>query len=392
MAPHGIPAFDVDLFSDELLADPYPTYRQLRDAAPVVWIEPLQMYCCARYEEARKVLSDHDTFISSRGVGFNDFLNQAFDGTIIQSDPPAHTALRRTLAQQMSPQAMRELQSGVETQADALIERLLALGTFDGVRDLARVFPLTVVAHLIGIPQDGRDRLLAWGDANFNVVGPENERHLQAKPVFAECFEYIQWIDQDPGRLRPGSLGAAIYEAAERGEIRRDQCPPLLAAYLVAGIDTTISSIASALSLFGRHSDQWALLREDASLVPRAYNEVLRIESPAVGFKRVLSRDFELSGARLPANASVAVLYASANRDERKFDQPDRFDVKRAAASQLAFGHGIHVCAGQALARLEAGALLNSMIKRVARIEVGLETRHLNNTVRSLETLEVTFQ
>lgn len=391
MRPQGIPSFDTDLFCDAVLQDPYPTYKMLRDAGPVVWIEPLQMYCCARYAEVRQVLDDNTTFISSQGVTFSEFLNRAFIGTVLQSDLPEHTALRSALGEQMSPQAMRGLQANVQAQADDLIKRLKQRGTFDGVRDLARVFPLTIVAELIGIPQDGRDRLLAWGDANFNVVGPENERHLRSRPVFAECFEYIQWLDQDPSRLRKGSLGSAIYDAAARGVIRRDQCPALMAAYLVAGIDTTISSIASAVRLFGEHPDQWELLRAEPLLAARAYNEVLRIASPAQLFKRVAREDTEVAGVALPAGSSVIVMYASANRDERKFPDPERFDIKRHAAEHVAFGHGLHVCAGQALARLEANAVLAAMTAHVERIEVGAHTFHLNNTIRSLDTLETTF-
>lgn len=392
MKPQGIPSFDIDLFSDEILEDPYPTYKQLRDAGPVVWIEPLQMVCCARYAEVRHALDDDKTFISSKGVGYNEFLNNAFTGTIIQSDLPEHTALRAALGEQMSPQAMRGLQANVQATADSLIKALKQRGKFDGVRDLASVFPLSIVAELIGIPQDGREKLLAWGDANFNVIGPENDRYRNSLPVFGQCFEYIQWLDQDPSRLRKGSLGAALYDAAERGVIRRDQCPPLMAAYLVAGIDTTISSISSAVDLFGRNPDQWALLRAEPALVPRAYNEVLRIASPATGFKRVTSHDTELGGVPLPAGSSVALLYASANRDERKFPDPEHFDIKRQSAEHVAFGHGLHVCAGQALARLEANAVLTAMAAQVERIEIGARTQHLNNTVRSLGTLEVTFR
>ncbi|KQW69900.1 hypothetical protein ASC67_05280 [Methylibium sp. Root1272] len=363
----------------------------LRDAGPVVWIEQLQMVCCARYAEVRQVLDDHGTFISSQGVGFNDFLNNAFAGTIIQSDQPDHTALRAAVGEKLTPQAMRDLQGHVQSQANSLITSLKMRRTFDGMRDLARVFPLTIVAELIGIPQDGRDRLLDWGHASFNVMGPANERYQRSLPVFGECFEYIEWLDKDPSRLREGSLGAALYDAAERGVIRRDQCPRLLAAYLVAGIDTTISSIASAVRLLGQNVDQWQALRAEPVLVARAYNEVLRIESPVQAFKRVTSRDTELSGVTLPAGSSVAVLYASANRDERKFTNPDRFDIKRHSAEHVAFGHGLHVCAGQALARLEATALLTAIATQVERIEVGQHSMHITNTVRSLDTLEVTF-
>lgn len=389
--PSDLPRFDVDLFSDEVLSDPHPTYKRLRDAGPVVWLEQLQAYCCARYAEVRQVLGDNATFISGKGVGFNEFLNQAFEGSIIQSDLPQHTALRNALGDRLTPKGMNEIQSYVQAEADALVRAAVQRRKFDGVSDLAAVFPLKIVGELIGLPKEGSDQLLAWGAANFNVMGPQNERYERSLPVFVECFEYIKWLDQDPNRLRQGSLGAALYEAAEKGIIQRDQCPRLMAAYLVAGIDTTISSIANAIDLFGRNPDQWEKLRERPTIVGRAYNEILRIESPALGFKRVTSRATELAGVALPENADVVVLYASANRDERKYSDPDRFDIGRNAADHVAFGHGLHVCAGQMLARLEASAVLTAMATQVARIEIGERKHQLNNTVRSLESLQVTF-
>jgi cytochrome P450 len=350
MNPENIPSFDIDLFSDDVLLDPYSTYRELLDAGSIVWIEPLRMFCCARYAEARHVLDNNETFVSSKGVGFNEFLNNAFVGTIIQSDLPDHTALREALGEQMSPRGISAVQNNVQTQADELISELKQRTQFDGVSDLARVFPLKIVGDLIELPAKGRDKLLAWGDANFNVIGPENERFRTSLPIFGECFEYIKWLDEDPTRLRKGSLGHALYEAADRGVIRREQCPPLMAAYLVAGIDTTIASIANAVDLLGRNPDQWKLLNEQPQLAARTYNEVLRIESPVLAFKRVANQETALSGVQIPAGASVLVLYASANRDERKFPEPDRFDIKRQAAEHLAFGDGLHVCAGQSLA------------------------------------------
>ncbi|TAI61345.1 cytochrome P450 [Bradyrhizobium sp. Leo170] len=298
-------------------------------------------------------------------------------------DLPDHTSLRNALGDRLSPKGMNEIQSRVQAEANALVNAVKQRGKFDGVRDFAGVFPLKIVGELIGLPTEGRNRLLAWGDANFNVMGPQNDRYERSLPVFLECFEYIKWLDQDPSRLRNGSLGSALYEAADKGIIRRDQCHPLMAAYLVAGIDTTISSIANALDLFGQNPDQWQKLRERPAMVGRAYNEILRIESPALGFKRVTRVATELAGVALPEGASVVVLYASANRDERKCADPDRFDIGRHAADHVAFGHGLHVCAGRMLARLEASAILTAMAEQVEGIEVGGRTRHLNNTVHS---------
>jgi cytochrome P450 len=384
-----LPRTDIDLFSDDVIRDPYPAYRDLRDAGPVVWSNRLDVALLPRYSEVREVLGDHGRYVSSKGVGFNEILNQAFIGTIIQSDLPDHTALRSALGERLSPVTLRSRQADVQQVADELVQRLRGR-EIDGVADLARVLPLTIVADMVGIPQEGRDKLLAWGDANFNVMGPRNERFDRSLPVFQECFGYIQWLHEDPeNRLRRDGLGYALYEAADRGVIRRDQCPALMAAYLVAGVDTTIASIGFALKWLGLHPDQFALLRAEPALATRAYNEVLRIESPAQGFVRVASSDTELAGVKIPGGTALAVLYASANRDERKFPDPERFDIRRQAGDHLAFGFGLHVCAGQALARLEATAVLTALARQVERIEIGAAVPHLNNTVRGLERLQL---
>ncbi|KRB78782.1 MULTISPECIES: cytochrome P450 [unclassified Sphingomonas] len=387
----GVAATDIDPFEDSVLLEPYDVYRSWRDAGPAVWSTRHQLWILARFDEVKEALLDHETYRSGKGVGLYPAANSALEGTVLASDPPYHTRLRRVLAERMSPRGLRALQDDVEASAASLVDSLIEERTFDAVPALAQKFPLTVVAKLIGLPDGDQGQLLEWADCGFNTFGPGNERTVRSMVKFGEMFEYIATLDADPGKLRPGSMGREIYEAAERGEIRFDQCGRLMAAYLMAGLDTTISSITNAVHLFGTFPDQWDVVRADPARIPHAYNEILRIESPVQAFRRTLARDVRLGDVLMREGDAVLLLYGSANRDERHWDEPDRFDVRRRAGDHLALGFGIHNCAGQGLARLEAHALIAALAGKVARFDVGTPHRHLNNVIRSIESLPLSL-
>ena len=386
----NVPVFELDLFSDEVLRHPYEVYSRLRVAGPVVYLSRHDCYAFPRYAEVRAALEDHETFISGKGVGLSEFGNKSRLGTPIASDPPLHTLVREVVADRLSLRAIRDISPGIQSKADELVALTLERGPFDGVADFSRQFPLLVMADLIGLPEDGREHILNWADAGFNLFGPDNERMRKSVARFPEVVAYIRSLEK-PGRLRPGSMGAAIYEAAEEGKLRFEQCGPLMVAYLMAGLDTTINAISASLLLFGSNPDQWDNVRANPKLLPIAFNEAIRLEAPIQNLRRVLSRDFEVDGAIVPAGASVLMMYGSANRDERKWTDPERFDVTRNPVGHLALGMGIHNCPGQFLARAETTAVLEGLVKNVRRIEVGAPVWHLNNVIRGLEHLPVTF-
>ncbi len=387
-AAKSIPVFDIDLFSDDSLRSPYENYSTLRDAGPVVYLPRAGAYAFPRYAEIRRALEDHETFISGKGVGLSDFGNNSRRGTPIASDPPLHTLVRGVVQDRLSLRAVREITPSIQAKADELVASILERAEFDGVIDFARQFPLLIMADLIGLPRDGREHILEWADAGFNLFGPDNERVRSSMSRFPEVVSYIRSLEQ-PGRLRPGSMGAAIYEAAEQGKLKFEQCGPLMVAYLMAGLDTTINAISAALMLFGKYPEQWDKVRSNPKLLPTAFNEVIRLESPIQNLRRVLSRDYEVDGHVVPAGASVLMMFGSGNRDGRKWADPDRFDATRNPVGHIAFGMGIHNCPGQILARAETMALLEGLVSAVARIEIGEPVWHLNNVIRGLERLPV---
>lgn len=384
-----IPSSDVDIFSNEIMAAPYPAFRELRDAGPVVHLDRFDMYAVPRYQEVRHVLGAWESF-SSADIAFNDDFNRYMsDYSVLRADPPLHDAMRSTLAAQLARRALREQEPEINRRAKRIVAALVERGSFDAVGDLARRFPVEIVGDLIGLPKDGREDLLRMIDANFNCFGPDNERTRDSFPKLAKVAEYVL-RSASRENLAEGSMGRAVFEAADAGTIPAQAAPWLVMAYVTAGMDTTVNALGHSVWLMAEHPDQWELLRADRSLVPQAFREILRYESPVQAFGRTVRTDWTVEDVTLPAGTKLAVLYGSANRDERRWTGPDRFDITRDNLEHLTFGYGLHACAGQALARIEGEAILNALLDSVSRIEAGTPVRHFNNILRGLESLPVT--
>ncbi|MFG1856248.1 cytochrome P450 [Actinomadura geliboluensis] len=387
MTDSAPPVSDLDLFDDAVLVDPYPSYAALRDLGAVVHLPANDVYALTRYDAIRGALGDWETFSSAGAIGFNPAVNEALTGTSLASDPPMHTQLRATLTANLSPRALRGLKGGIEAKADALVEKLVAEGSFEAVDALARALPLEIVADLIGFTGHVRAGMLRWGQAAMQVIGPMNRRTAENFPIAGELYGWCSTVTADD--LAPGSVGRGIFEAEARGDIPPGTAGHIIHQYLGAGVDTTIASIGNLVALFAAHPDQLALVREDPSLVPAAFNEVLRYWAPLHAWGRRTTRDVEIDGAVVPEGAKVAILFGAGNRDPRHFANPDAFLVERNPVDHLSFGYGPHGCAGQGLARLEAHAVIASLARRVERLVTGPEVRVPSNITRSIEELPV---
>ena len=389
--PTDVPVYEADLFTDEALTDPYEHYRAMRDAGPVVWLPAHDVYAVARYREVRAVLDDAATFCSGQGVGLNDFINDGGRGTTLMSDGEEHRCQREIIGRPLTPRSLADLRPDAQRLAGDLVDDVVARGTFDAVTELAEVLPATWVPDLLGWPAAGRDRLLDWAAANFDSLGPLNERAVAAGDGLLEMVAYAHELAAS--ELPAGSIAAGIREAADRGEIDRARCPLMIVDYLAPSVDTTVSAIGNAVWLLATHPDQWQALRAHPERVKQAFNEALRLESPINCFTRVATVDAVLGGVDVPAGARILVSYASANRDERQWDRPDEFDITRDSAAHVAFGHGEHACAGMGLARLEGAAVLGALVERAARLELaGRPERKLNNLIRAFRSLPVAVE
>lgn len=257
------------------------------------------------------------------------------------------------------------------------------------MRGLAAALPAAVVPDLVGWPVEGRESLLRWGAATFDILGPLNGQAVQAVPAGLGMARFAHTVAKRR-KVLPGSMGDDLLRAADAGELSHAECPALMIDYLAPSLDTTLSAIASALHLFATHPGQWQLLKDDPGLIPNAVNEIVRYESPLRAFSRKVARDTEVAGTALPAGSRVLILYASANRDALEWDDPDTFDIRRDAARQLGFGHGTHGCAGQGLARLETQAMLRALVARVDKIEpAGPPEWARNNIIHRLGRLPI---
>ncbi|MCG6203185.1 cytochrome P450 [Rhodopseudomonas sp. HC1] len=389
--PAPIPHLPIDPFSLDFFDDPYPDQQAMRDAGPVVYLDKWNVYGVARYAEVYAVLNDPLTFCSSRGVGLSDFKKEKPwrpPSLILEADPPAHTRPRAVLSKVLSPATMKRLRDSFAAAAEAKIDDLLGRGgTIDAIADLAEAYPLSVFPDAMGLKQDGRENLLPYAGLVFNAFGPPNELRQSAIERSAPHQAYVNEQCQRPS-LAPGGFGACIHAFADSGEITPDEAPLLVRSLLSAGLDTTVNGIGAAMYCLARFPEELHRLRAEPALARNAFEEAVRFESPVQTFFRTTTREVELGGATIGEGEKVLMFLGSANRDPRRWDEPDRYDITRKTSGHVGFGSGVHMCVGQLVARLEGEVVLAALAQRVKAIEIaGPVKRRFNNTLRGLESL-----
>ena len=384
----NIPSIEIDLWSDDVLANPYPAYAELRDLGPVVYDAERDVYILSRYDDVRSAVQDWERFSSASGVGVGEQGNRFGGSGILTSDPPRHDQLRKVMNPPLLARSLSDHQTFIDEVAARMVGDLVAKPSFEAVSELAQPFSIDVVSSLAGFPEEGREHFMRWADAGFNIMGPDNTLAQEGFAGFYEMFQYC-FTTLTPDQLVDQGWGRQFYAAGDAGSVEPDACPGLVMAVVWAGMDTTVNSISSALYLFGQYPDQWNRLRADRSLLQSAIAEILRIEPPVQRFTRVTTSEVDVSGVTVPAGARVVLLFGSANRDERRFDQPDVFDITRNPVDHLAFGRGVHRCVGASLAQQEVKAVLDQFLDRVETIEVREAEWRRNNSLHGLERLVV---
>jgi len=380
------PSLDIDLFSDEAIANPYPGYQEIRDAGPVVWLSQYDMWAIGRYDDVRAALRADSTLLSGKGVAMNDMLNNTGNTNSLVSDGDEHRRLRSAVIKPMMPKALEEVRKEVQIRADQLIDDLLLRDTFDGMRDFSQHLPVTIVSFLVGLPEEGREQMLDWAEASFNALGPMNERGQAAFPSLMQAGQYI--VELDRTDLFPDGWAAALYKAADNGDIALKEAKMLVFDYVAPSLDTTILGTGHMLYQLGRNPEEFERIRADRSLIPAAVNEALRIGSPVRAFTRLADTEYENEGVRIPAGGRVVILYGAANHDERKYPEPAAFNVERNPKDHVSYGYGVHRCAGAHLAQLEMECLLDAMARKVERIEVEEPTPFPSNMLSGFASFE----
>lgn len=393
--PEGVPVWDVDPYDATVLCAPEPYYAELRAKGPFAYIPRYAMLACGRYAETREVFSDWERFVSSRGVGLQDFSCEEPwrpPSIVLEVEPPYHTKTRTVIGRALSPKAVAALREGFRLEAETVTDALLQTGTFDAIPELAERYPTTVFPKAAGLKQSDRRKLVDYGAMVFNALGPDNEIRRAA---MARGPEVVPWITEQctRNRLQPEGFGTAIYAAADAGEIDETEAATLVRSLLSAGIDTTVAGLGNALYCLATNPGEFEKLKADPSLARGAFEETLRFKSPVHSFCRTAAGDTEVSGIAIAAGTKILCVLGSANLDEARWPDADTFDITRHTGGHLAFGTGIHSCVGQSVARAEALALLTAIATRVEHIEpAGEPVWRPNNALHGLARLPLTFR
>ncbi|MEO9247155.1 cytochrome P450 [Citricoccus nitrophenolicus] len=390
LSPTSVVSLPDDPFTLENISNPYPLHEKLREAGPVVWLEKHGCYAVTRYEWVYEILTDFESYCSSGGLGPKDIRKEAEwrPPSILESDPPTHTVMRRGLAGVISPSTMRRLREQFAPFAEELAEEVAQRGTVDGIVDIAERYPLKVFPDAVGLRPDGRENLLPYGSMVFNAFGADNDIRSAA---FAEGERVAAWVMDSCERenLTDTGLGADIWTVADEGRIEPQQATLLVRALLSAGVDTTIFGIGNTLYNLAKYPEQWEKLKAKPQLAKFAVDEALRVESPFQMFHRTTTVDTELGGVPIPADSKILLFMGAANRDPRQWgEDADVFDLDRNASGHVAFGMGLHQCVGQPIARTEIELMLQALAKRVDRIELtGEVTPWIHNVLRGFARL-----
>lgn len=355
----GVPQLDLDLFGQASLRDPFANYRTLRDAGALVRLTRPDVYALGRFADVQAALRAADVLISGEGVGFSDTFNAQKGANVLQSDGDLHRRMRAAVTRPLTPAALARARDDLKRRIAARVAELAGAGWFDAMRDLAAFLPVEAIAHLVGLPDEGRERMLEWAAAAFNTIGPDQDPADLAS--LGDAFGFMTSLG--PDKVRPGSWAAGLFAAAEQGRLAYGEAMAAISAYVIPSLDTTILAKGHLLANLAAHPHQWELLRREPERIPFAVLEGVRHSSVLRWFSRVAASDYRAGEVFIPAGARVMLLYGCANRDERHYPDPDRFDITRDARDHLAWGTGPHLCAGMNLARIEMEVLLEALVE-----------------------------
>lgn len=363
VAPH----LNLDLFGEASLKNPFADYRMLRDAGALVRLARPHVYAVGRFADVQAALRSSDRLISGEGVGFSDVFNAPKGMNVIQSDGELHDRLRVTVMRPLAPATINKARDDLKAMVATRVDALKGKGWFDAMPELASFLPVQAISHLVGLPEVGRERMLAWAAATFNLIGPKQEPADLSAAM--EVRDFIMGLAEDS--VRDGSWAGELFAVTRSGKLSEVEARAAISAYLIPSLDTTILAKGHLLRNLAENVEQWESVKAQPALAKAAVIESVRLHSVLRWFSRVAAVDYEVDGAVLPRGARLMVLYGCANRDERRYEDSDRFIVTRDAKDQLSWGTGAHMCAGVHLARLEMEVLVEALIEADAKLEAG---------------------
>jgi cytochrome P450 len=385
-----------DPYDFEIDADPYPVWRRLRDEAPLYYNEQYDFFALSRFEDVEKGLLDWQTYRSGKG-SILELIRANIEipsGAILFEDPPEHHVHRTLMSRVFTPRRMDDLEPKVREYCRRALDPLVGRERFDFIEDLGGEMPMRVIGYLLGIPEQDQRAIKERLDAGLRLEdGDQGDFYangIAANEMFAE---YVEWRATHPSDDLMTQLLNAEFED-ETGTVRhltREEVLTYVQLLAGAGNETTTRLIGWTGKLLSEHPDQRRQLASDRSLIDNAIEEILRYEAPSPVQARYVAHDAEHYGEKITKGSILVLLNGSANRDERRFEDPDRFDIHRTIGRHLSFGFGIHLCLGAALARLEGRVALDEVLNRFPDWEVddAKAVQARTSTVRGWESLPV---
>jgi cytochrome P450 len=354
----------------ESLRDPYPLYRVLRDEFPVYHNPAREIWALTRFEDVQAASRDWETFATVPGVDLDDFVDVLGPGSIIDLDPPRHDELRDVVRKHFAPSAILRREAEMTALADTLLDELLEHETADLAADFAWQLPVAVISMLLGFPsEDRRDLSTLALEFAYRESG-ELRVPERTRAAARELRGYFGDLMSDRLRRPRNDVLSEIAAADHSATVSFEEAISICNLLFLAGIETTASLLSNSFHILSHQPEKAELLRERPQLMPRAVEELLRYESPVQHLARSTTRAVRLHDTEIPAGARVVLVHGSANRDERRFPDPDVLDFEREVKRTLAFGEGIHFCLGAPLARPEARIALSRFLARVEAFEL----------------------
>ncbi|KUI20774.1 cytochrome [Mycobacterium sp. GA-1285] len=393
---HGS-ALYYDPYRVDIVADPYPTYARLREEAPLYYNESYDFWALSRHEDVERALLDWQTFSNSRG-DILELIQSEFEmpkGVMMMEDPPVHTMLRGLMSRVFTPRRMAELEDQIRRYCVNCLNPLVGADRFDIIAELASMMPMRVIGMLLGIPESEQVSVRDANDASLRTKPGSPMKVVRADKIADGSIyaEYVDWRAKNPSDdLMTALLNVEFTD--ENGVTRKLTRKEVLHYTQVvagAGNETTGRLIGWLAKVLAEHPDQRREVVQDRSLLQRAVDETLRYEPTGHNVARLVTRDFEAHGRTVPAGSAMLLMFGAANRDPRRYDDPDTFDIHRENISHITFGKGVHYCLGANLARLEGRVALDELLNRWPEWHIDTETARLapTSTVRGWERLDV---
>jgi len=363
-------------------------YRTLRMAHPVYHNSEAGFWALSRFEDVRAAAADPATF-SSEGTD----TSQGLLPMIQALDPPRHDALRQLVSKAFTARRMADMEPEIRRIARELIDGFAAKGETDLLAAFARHLPSRVIGAMLGVPHERRERFLEWTEAMVEAQPGRSNAEAIRHPARRIYEEFARLLGERRAERHDDLISALLDAEIDGQRLGEDELLGFCFVLIVAGNDTTTNLIANGAVLLADHPDQRKLLADDPGRIPAAVEEMVRFEPPAQALPRVVRREVALHGATIPEGALVRLVWASANRDEREFPDPDRFDVTRSAPRHLGFGHGVHFCLGAHLARLEARVAFEELLARIPDYELAERPGWLTSIwARAHDAVRVRYQ